>query len=117
MTDQPQQYQQHYSEPRFWEKLRASAKQAGREVVERALQLFYALQSSTMTMRERAIVFGALGYFILPFDVVPDILVGIGFADDLSVLLLAVKTISSHITPEVRPRAAAKAAEWFGENA
>lgn len=113
MSDTPEQYEQHYSEPKFWDKLREVARKAGREVVEKALQLFYAAQSPAMTMKERAIVFGALGYFILPFDVVPDVLVGIGFADDLSVILLALKTISQHITPEVRQRAAAKAETWF----
>ena len=115
MSDSPEQYQQHYTEPKFWDKLRDVATKAGREVVERALQLFYAAQSSTMTMKERAVVFGALGYFILPFDVVPDVLLGIGFADDLSVLMLAYTTISRHITPQVKAKAAAKADTWFGE--
>ena len=108
------EYQQHYTEPKFWEKLKRSAAHAGREVVTKALQLFYAAQSPTMALREKAVVYGALGYFILPFDVIPDVLAGMGYADDLSVLALAFATVSKHITPEVRAKAEAKAAEWFG---
>jgi uncharacterized membrane protein YkvA (DUF1232 family) len=48
---------------------------------------------------------GALAYFILPLDSVPDILAGIGFSDDAAVLLATISMVRSHITPVHREAA------------
>ena len=58
--------------------------------------------------RVRAILLGALAYFVLPFDAVPDFLAGVGFSDDVTVLLGAIAMVRSHITAD--HRAAAKRA-------
>lgn len=95
----------HYSRPNFWYKLRGSARAAGQGVVERALCLYYAYGAPTTPAWAKAAITGALGYFILPLDAVPDVLAGIGYTDDLAVLALAVATIAAHITPEHVARA------------
>jgi uncharacterized membrane protein YkvA (DUF1232 family) len=48
---------------------------------------------------------GALAYFVLPFDFVPDMLPLFGFADDAAVLATAVKLVADHIRPEHRDAA------------
>lgn len=58
--------------------------------------------------RVRAILLGALAYFVLPFDAVPDFLAGIGYSDDVTVLVAAIAMVRAHITPA--HRAAAKRA-------
>jgi uncharacterized membrane protein YkvA (DUF1232 family) len=58
--------------------------------------------------RVRAILLGALAYFVLPIDAIPDFLAGIGFSDDVTVLVAAIAMVRSHITPA--HRAAAKQA-------
>jgi uncharacterized membrane protein YkvA (DUF1232 family) len=68
---------------------------------------FCALDPAT-PHRVRAILLGALAYFVLPFDAVPDFLAGIGFSDDVTVLLGAIAMVRAHITPA--HRAAAKRA-------
>jgi uncharacterized membrane protein YkvA (DUF1232 family) len=55
--------------------------------------------------RVRAILLGALAYFVLPFDAVPDFLAGIGFSDDVTVLVAAIAMVRSHITPAHREAA------------
>ena len=50
---------------------------------------------------------GALAYFILPFDFVPDMLPILGFTDDAAVLAAAIRTVANNITPEHRQAARA----------
>jgi uncharacterized membrane protein YkvA (DUF1232 family) len=53
----------------------------------------------------KAILFGALAYFIMPADVIPDFIAGLGFTDDASVLIAAMTTVNRHITDEHRKKA------------
>ena len=55
--------------------------------------------------RVRATLLGAIAYFVLPTDAVPDILMGLGFVDDATVLTVAITTVSNHMLPEHRSRA------------
>src|SRR6185312_8805325 len=50
---------------------------------------------------------GAIAYFILPFDFVPDMLPVLGFTDDAAVLATAIRTVASHIRPDHREAARA----------
>ena len=54
----------------------------------------------------RATLFGALAYFVMPFDVIPDFLAVIGFTDDASVMLAAITAVAIHIRPDHRRKAA-----------
>ena len=56
----------------------------------------------------QAALLGALAYFVLPFDVIPDMMPVLGFTDDAAVLATALKLVASHMRPEHRD--AAKAA-------
>jgi len=95
----------HYSDKGFWKKLKGVTKLAGREVLEKALWLYCALQRNDMSATAKATVIGALGYFIFPFDVIPDIFVPLGYTDDLGLLIAAVKTVSEYIGPEEKRQA------------
>ncbi len=53
----------------------------------------------------RAVLLGAVAYFILPADAVPDILAGLGFTDDASVIAAAIAAVGRHLTPAHRNRA------------
>ena len=101
--------------PRLWEKLRRFARVAGRIVVERALRLYYAAQDPATPAWARRAIYGALAYFILPIDLVPDLLPGIGYADDATTLLATLAAVSMYVTRDIKIRARAKTAEWLGE--
>ncbi len=105
---------ERYREEDFWNKLRRFARQAGREVVEKALWLYYALKRPETPAWAKRTIVGALVYFILPIDLVADLAPLVGFTDDLSVLLLAVGTVAAHITPEVKAQAQKTLDTWFG---
>lgn len=55
--------------------------------------------------RAKGILIGALAYFVLPVDLMPDIALGLGFTDDLAVLIAAFKVVSIHLTEAHRQRA------------
>ena len=108
-------YSDSYSEKGLWNKFADFAKSAGREVVEKALILFYAASDPDTPKKAKTVIFSALGYFILPLDAIPDITPLLGFSDDLGALALALATVAAHIKPEHREAAKRKATQWFGE--
>lgn len=65
---------------------------------------FCALDSRTPA-RVKAILLGAVAYFLLPTDAVPDFLAGLGFTDDAAVLLAAIRSVRPHITDDHREKA------------
>lgn len=113
MTQDTRDYTGSYSEDGFWAKLRRHALKAGRQSVEVALQLFCTLKAPGTPLWARAVIAGALGYFICPVDAIPDIIPVAGYSDDLGVLLAALATVASCVTDEAKAKAAAQAARWF----
>ena len=103
-----------YSEANFWQKLFKHAKAAGREVVEKALLLFYATQEPETPVWAKGVVYAALAYFILPTDAIPDFIPGAGYGDDLTVLAAALVTVAIYVTPEAEEEAKTKLKQWFG---
>ena len=114
VTDETDPYSRSYSDKSFWDKLAGYARAAGEDIVDRALQLHYAMQKPELPHWARATIYGALGYFIVPLDAVPDFLPVTGYVDDLGVLALAFATVSRHIDDDVRAKAKARLRKWFG---
>lgn len=102
-----------YSELGLKEKLTRIARKAGIKVVYAVLVAFYAVQSDALSFSDKAKLYGALGYFILPIDLIPDAIIGMGYTDDLAALTYVFHTISANITPEVKMKAEDKLREWF----
>ncbi|GLQ07957.1 hypothetical protein GCM10007924_31790 [Sneathiella chinensis] len=66
---------------------------------------FYCAMDSKSPAFVKAVLFGALAYFILPTDVIPDFIAGLGFTDDASVLAAAMATVQKNIRDEHRDKA------------
>lgn len=113
--DNIERYQKNYSEEDFWAKIKKVARKAGAKVIYLALILYYELADGKVSLKEKGIILGALGYFILPVDLIPDFLPLAGYTDDLAALVAAFAYVKSHLTPEVRMRAQTKLCEWFGD--
>ncbi|MBO7641355.1 MAG: DUF1232 domain-containing protein [Bacteroidales bacterium] len=108
-------YEKHYSEESLADKIARYAKKAGIKVVYAALLLYYVLKSPLTTKGDRAKIIGALGYFVLPIDLLPDTIPIVGYTDDLAALTWAIYAVAKNITPEIKAQAKAKLAEWFGD--
>lgn len=98
----------------LWRKLSRHARKAGRDVVEKALQLHYAARRPDTPTWARSTAYGALAYFVLPFDAIPDFIAGVGYTDDLGVLAVAIATLAYYIDDDVRAQASERLRTWFG---
>ncbi|WP_209851380.1 YkvA family protein [Rhizobium herbae] len=80
---------------RFWPTLKRAMRQVpfSRDVVA----AYYCAMDPTTPMRTRGILLGALAYFVMPFDFIPDVLAMVGFSDDIAVLTAAFAAISGQI--------------------
>lgn len=102
------------SEQSFWDKLQRFAGSAGRNVCEKALWLWYAARDANTPKWARRVAYGAIAYFVLPLDAVPDLIPGVGFSDDLTALAGALSVIAMHVTPEIKAKSEKKLKTWFG---
>ena len=108
-------YEKNFSFVGLMSKIKDTAKKAGLKAIYMALLLYYALESPTITVMDKAIIYGALGYFITPIDIVPDILPLIGLTDDIAVLAWAFSRVRHNVTDMTREKAKTKLKIWFGE--
>jgi len=90
---------------RFWSKLKRVA--ARLPFVEDLLAAYYCAFDKQTPRHVQAALLGAVAYFILPFDFVPDMLPVLGFTDDAAVLATALRMVASHITDDHRQAARA----------
>ncbi|HEY9747386.1 MAG TPA: YkvA family protein [Allocoleopsis sp.] len=106
-------YSVHYSDTAFWKKIRHYAVIANPELIEKALILYYCLIDPSTANWAKAMIAIALGYFILPFDGVPDFLGIPGYVDDLAFILSIFSAVIGQIRPEHQARAQEQVREWL----
>jgi len=94
-----------YSGPRLWRTLLRVALVAGRKTLLTALILFYCLKDRDTPIWARGVIVGALGYLILPADLIPDILPGAGYGDDWGAIVAALGTVAAYIKDEHKEKA------------
>ena len=87
----------------FWPKLKRVL--ARLPFAEDAVAAWFCAFDPQTPLKVRGVLLAALAYFVLPFDVVPDMILGIGFTDDLTVLMTAIALVSAHLRPEHRRQA------------
>jgi uncharacterized membrane protein YkvA (DUF1232 family) len=87
----------------FWEKLKRFA--ARLPFAEDLLAAYYCAFDRDTPFQVKAALMGALAYFVLPFDAIPDIMPLLGFADDAAILATALRLVAGHIRPAHREAA------------
>jgi uncharacterized membrane protein YkvA (DUF1232 family) len=108
-----EKYQENYSESNLQRKLTSVARCAGAKVVYAVLLLYYVLRNPNVSTADKSKIYGALGYFILPTDLILDIIPLAGYTDDMAAIMWAIHTVAKNITPEIKAKAKAKLGEWF----
>jgi len=94
----------------FWRKARRVA--ASLPFAEDLLAAHYCAFDRETPLSVKATLIGALAYFVLPTDAIPDVLPLVGFTDDAAVLATAIKLVSSHMKPLHREAARAALARF-----
>ena len=98
----------------FWPKIAGNLARV--PFAEEALAAWYCAFDPATPVKVKGTLIGALAYFILPFDVIPDFLLVLGFTDDLAVLMTAMAMVRGSIRQEHRDKAKAKIAELRGNS-
>jgi uncharacterized membrane protein YkvA (DUF1232 family) len=106
-------YQENYSESKLQRKLTSVARWAGAKVVYAVLLLYYVLRNPNVSMADKSKIYGALGYFILPTDLILDFIPLAGYSDDMAAIMWAIHTVRRNITPEIKSQAKEKLGKWF----
>ncbi len=106
--DAKDQTMQAPDEKTFWRKMKGSVKKAGEEIAVMGIKSWLAMTDSNTAVSHKAILGGALAYFVLPTDMVPDVLAGVGFTDDMAALTLAANSVGNAITKEHEAQAREK---------
>ena len=89
---------------------------AGLPFAEDLLAAYYCAFDHATPVQVKATLVGALAYFVLPFDVIPDMMPVLGFTDDAAILATAIRLVATHITEDHREAARAALKRGVGED-
>ena len=99
---------------RFWIKLKGVV--AKLPFAEDLLAAYYCAFDKQTPRHVQAALLGAIAYFVLPFDFIPDMLPVLGYTDDAAVLATAIRLVANHITPDHRDAARAALRRVSGDD-
>ena len=88
---------------RLWDKVRGLAGRV--PFLDQVLAAWFAATDPATPARVKAVLFAALAYFVVPVDFIPDFVVALGFTDDLTVLMAAMRMLAPHVTDDHRAQA------------
>ena len=108
-------YEKYFSENELWSKLEKFGKSLGATVLYPVLLLFNLLKSDEINIKEKAMIIGSLGYFILPLDLIPDAFVGVGYTDDLAALMAILTALASCLSDNIQQTSKEQLKNLVGE--
>ena len=102
----------------LWDKLKTYALKAGRVATKPILTFYYVMQDSETTTLDKALIYGAIAYIVIPADLLPRKVLGLlGILDDAAVIAYVYKKISNKITAEITNKVEDTLDSWFGAEA
>ncbi|MDP3368978.1 MAG: YkvA family protein [Brevundimonas sp.] len=79
----------------FWPKIRRTA--ARIPFARQVVSIWFAARDPETPTAAKGLMLGALAYFVLPIDAIPDIFAGVGFTDDAAVIAALIATLGANI--------------------
>lgn len=108
-------YEKYFSESELFSKIKKVGKSIGATILYPVLLLFNLLKSNEVNLKEKAMIIGTLGYFILPVDLLPDALAGVGYTDDAAALMAVLKALASCINNSIQETSKDQLRNLLGE--
>ena len=108
-----EEYKKEYNEKNFLDKMKRVLKIIGVKGVYMLLILYNTLQRKDIPPKEKSIIIGALGYFLLPLDALPDITPIVGYSDDIFALGMAILKVMPFIDDEIKKKSKEQIKKWF----
>lgn len=109
-------YTKHYSEGDLFKKLKKASGSLGNHLLYYVLVLYFLVADKTIPIKVRLAFVAALGYFILPADLVTDFLPVIGYTDDMALLTFVIGSATNYITPGIKEKAETMRAAIIGND-
>ena len=106
-------YTDDFSDGKFWDKFKKGAKKIGLKTTSYALILYYVLQKKEVPFKDKMLITGCLGYFILPIDLIPDFIPIAGYTDDVAGMIFAIKKCMDYVDDEIKQNVSSKLVAWF----
>lgn len=105
LTDLTSDYESHdkydegkeYIDENFWSKVEKVGKKLS--FTKDIKALFNYFSDKSIPWYRKSIVVGALVYFIVPIDTIPDLAPLVGYLDDLGVITAVIKYLGSELVP------------------
>lgn len=98
----------------LFKKLTKQVKRLGNELIYQLLLTYYVLQKPGIPTRIRSLLIGSIVYFVIPFDAIPDIILGTGYTDDATIILSALSVARMYVGDEEREKAKAETSRLIG---
>lgn len=105
-------YKKYFTDNAFWDLVKREAKSIGRSTVKPALTLYY-MYKDGLDIGDKLLVLGALGYLILPADLLPDAIPMFGFTDDAAAIGYVFSKLKNKATKEIKEKVEEKISQWF----
>lgn len=102
-----------YNPLSFWNKYEKAITKITRKTAKQLLILYYSLQSDSVPKKIKAIIIGALGYFIFPLDLIPDMIPVAGYSDDALIVAFCLAYVRAIAPKEAYEKTDEKIDEWF----
>jgi len=106
-------YTDDFSDGKFWDKIKEVAKKIGLKTTSYALILYYVLQKKEVPFKDKMLITGCLGYFILPIDLIPDFIPIAGYTDDVAGMIFAIKRCMNYVDDEIKENVSNRLISWF----
>lgn len=116
ITDGVADFGDKFSESSFWQKIKDVASKIGGTVTYNLMLLLEMAKSDEVPIKDKALIVGALGYFIFPVDAIPDVIAGVGYLDDMGSIAFVLGKIQESITPKIRLKARTATENLFGKS-
>ena len=110
-----EKYEKDYSEEGFFDKITKYAQKIGGTLVLEALELFYVAKKDEVPVKVKATIMGALGYLILPLDLIPDFTPVVGYTDDLTAIAASYAIAKMYVDDDVEAKARERFIKIFSE--
>ena len=101
LAENTEKLKKWFSDAQLSEKLAKVAKKVGAAILYPVLLLYNLYKSPNTPAQAKMMIIAPLAYFILPVDMIPDALVGLGYTDDAVAIMAALKGLASSLTPEI----------------
>ena len=99
----------------LWDKFKTYALRAGRVATKPILTFYYVMHQTETTTMEKALIYGAIAYIVIPSDLLPRRALSIlGILDDAAVIAYVYNKVSSKVTAAIRNQVDTQLDEWFG---